>query len=220
MKENENSNRGKAPHFLRRNWYWIVFITIPLLAAAILTAVPYGIDYAAEQYLMSHGLDVARVGDVDFNPFTGKLVLRDLRATVADAQVLYVPEATIRLHWRPLFKKRAHIEKLVIKDTTVIIDHNEKGRWRIGGLALAAAEAVAAKPTESAWGFTLNQLEIRNSQVEHLLGALKLKLTVDKATMSRLRSWDKEQAARLDFKGKINEASLKVQADFFPFATL
>jgi len=220
MKENENSNRGKAPHFLRRNWYWIVFITIPLLAAAILTAVPYGIDYAAEQYLMSHGVDVARLGDVDFNPFTGKLVLRDLRATVADAQVLYVPEATIRLHWRPLFKKRAHIEKLVIKDTTVIIDHNEKGRWRIGGLALAAAEAVAAKPTESAWGFTLNQLEIRNSQVEHLLGALKLKLTVDKATMSRLRSWDKEQAARLDFKGKINEASLKVQADFFPFATL
>jgi len=220
MKENENSNRGKAPHFLRRNWYWIVFITIPLLAAAILTAVPYGIDYAAEQYLMSHGVDVARVGDVDFNPFTGKLVLRDLRATVADAQVLHVPEATLRLHWRPLFNKRAHIEKLSIKDTTVIIDHNEKGRWRIGGLALAAAEAVAAKSTESAWGFTLNQLEIRNSQVEHLLGALKLKLTVDKATMSRLRSWDKEQAARLDFKGKINEASLKVQADFFPFATL
>jgi hypothetical protein len=218
MKENENSNRGKAPHFLRRNWYWIVFITIPLLAAAILTAMPYGIDYAAEQYLMSHGVDVARVEDVDFNPFTGKLVLRDLRATVADAQVLHVPEATLRLHWRPLFNKRAHIEKLSIKDTTVIIDHNEKGRWRIGGLALAAAEAVAAKPTESAWGFSLNQLEIRNSQVEHLLGVLKLKLTVDKATMSRLRSWDNKQAARMDLEGKINDGTLKVKADLFPFA--
>ena len=86
MIENKNSSRSKAPHFLRRNWYWIVFITIPLLAAAILTAVPYGIDYAAEQWLMSQGLDVASVEDVDFNPFTGKLVFRDLRATVADAQ--------------------------------------------------------------------------------------------------------------------------------------
>ena len=162
MKENENSNRGKAPHFLRRNWYWIVFITIPLLAAAILTAVPYGIDYAAEQYLMSHGLDVARVGDVDFNPFTGKLVLHDLRATVADTEVLYVPEATIRLHWRPLFKKRAHIEKLVIKDTKVIVDHNEKGRWRIGGLALAAAETVAAKPSRISLG--IQSEPARNSQ--------------------------------------------------------
>ncbi len=47
---------------------------------------------------------------------------------------------------------------------------------------------------------------------------MKLKLTLEKATMSRLRSWEKEQAARLDLEGKINEAPLKVQANFFPFA--
>ena len=220
MEEQKSPKINVLRHFVRSKWYWIVFITIPLLAVAILTAVPYGIDYAAEQWLMSHGLDVASVGDMDFNPFTGKLVLHDLKATVAGTEVLYVPEATIRLHWRPLFKKRAHIEKLVIKDTKVIVDHNEKGRWRIGGLALAAAETVAGQPSESTWGFSLNQIEILNSRVEHVLGAMKVKLTVEKATMGRLRSWDKEQAARLDFKGKINEASLKVQADFFPFATL
>jgi hypothetical protein len=65
----------------------------------------------------------------------------------------------------------------------------------------------------------LNQLEIRNSRIDHVLGAMKVKLTVEKATMSRLRSWDKEQAARLDFEGKINQAKLRVGADFFPFAT-
>jgi hypothetical protein len=128
MKDNENSKRSKAPHFLRRNWYWIVFITIPLLAAAILTAVPYGIDYAAEQWLMSHGLDVASVEDVDFNPFTGKLVLRDLQATVADAQVLHVPEVTLRLHWRPLFNKRAHIEKLSTPPLATALQ--QKGSYR------------------------------------------------------------------------------------------
>jgi hypothetical protein len=218
MKEHGNSKRAKAPHFLRRNWYWIFFITIPLVAAAILTAVPYGIDYAAEQWLMSHGLDVASVEDVDFNPFTGKLVVRDLQATVAGTELLHVPEATIRIHWRPLFKKRAHIEKLVIKDTKVIVDHNKKGRLRIGGLALAAAEIVADKPAESGWGFSLNQLEIHNSQVTHLLGPLQLKLTVDKATMTKLASWDKEQAARMELTGKINDGTVKLEADFFPFA--
>jgi hypothetical protein len=217
MKENENSSRSRAPHFLRRNWYWIVFITIPLLAAAILISLPYGIDYAAEQWLMSHGLEVARVEDVDFNPFTGTLVLRNLQAKIGESQVLRVPEAKMRIYWLPFFNKRAHIEKLSIKDTTVIIDHDEKGRWRIGGLALAAAAIVADKPAESAWGFSLNQLEIRNSQVEHLLGVLKLKLTVDKATMSKLRSWDKKQAARIDLVGKINDGTLKVKADLFPF---
>ncbi len=203
---------------VRRNWYWLVFITIPLLAAAILTALPYGIEYAAEQWLMSHGLAVARIEDVDFNPFNGTLVLRNLQANIADSQVLHVPEARMRIHYRPLFNRRAHIEKLSINNTTVIIDHDEKGHWRIGGLALVAAKTVAEEPRESSWGFSLNQIEIRNSRVEHVLGVMKLKLTLEKATMSRLRSWEKEQAARLDLEGKINEAPLKVQANFFPFA--
>ena len=218
MDEQKSGKVKVLRQIVRSKWYWITLLAIPLLAAALLTAMPYGIDYAAEQWLMSQGLDVASVEDVDFNPFTGKLVFRDLRAKVADAQVLHVPEVTLRLHWRPLFSKRAHIEKLSIQDTTVIIDHDEKGRWRIGGLAMAAAEIVADKPAESAWGFSLNQLEIRNSQVEHLLGALKVKLTVKKATMSRLRSWDKKQAARMDLVGKINDGTLKVEADLFPFS--
>ena len=218
MKDDKRKSRSKSQHFVRRNWYWITLIAFALLTAAILTAVPYGIDYAAEQWLMSHGLDVARVEDVDFNPFTGTLVLRNLQAKIGESQVLRVPEAKMRIYWLPFFNKRAHIEKLTVRDTSVVVEHDEKGRWRLGGLALAAAEAVAAKPTESAWGFTLKQLEILNSQVEHKGAGLNLKVTIDKAAVSRLRSWDKEQAARMEFVGKINDGTVKVEADFFPFA--
>jgi hypothetical protein len=220
MDEQKSRKIDVLRQIVRSNWYWITFLALPLLAAVILISLPYGIEYAAEQWLLSHGLKVARVEDVDFNPFTGKLVLRDLQANIAESQVLHVPEARIQIHYWPLFNRRAHIEKLSIKDTTVIIDHDERGHWRIGGLALVAAKTVAEKPSESTWGFSLNQIEILNSRVEHVLGAMKVKLTVEKATMGRLRSWDKEQAARLDFEGKINEANLRVQADFFPFATL
>ncbi len=203
---------------MRRNWYWIAFITIPLVAAAILTAVPYGIDYAAEQWLMSHGLDVASVEDVDFNPFTGKLVLRDLQAKIGESQVLRVPEAKMRINWLPFFNKRAHIEKLTVRDTSVVVEHDEKGRWRIGGLALTAAEAVAAKPSKSAWGFTLKQVEVLDSEVEHKGAGLNVKVIIDKATVSRLRTWDKEQAARMELAGKINDGTVKLEADFLPFA--
>jgi len=219
MDEQKSRKVNVLRQIVRSKWYWITFLALPLLAAAILISLPYGIEYAAEQWLLSHGLEVARVEDVDFNPFTGTLVLRNLQTKIGESQVLHVPEARMRVYYQPLFNRRAHVEKLSIRDTTVIVDHDEKGHWRIGGLALAVAEAVAAKPTESAWGFTLNQLEIRNSRIDHVLGAMKVKFTVEKATMSRLRSWDKEQAARLDFEGKINQAKLRVRADFFPFAT-
>ena len=127
MKDNTVSSKLKSTGFLRRNWYWIVFITIPLLAAAILTALPYGIDYAAEQWLMSHGLEIASVEDVDFNPFTGTLVLRNLQAKVGESQVLRVPEAKMRIYWLPFFSKRVHIEKLTLRDTSVVVEHDEKG---------------------------------------------------------------------------------------------
>jgi hypothetical protein len=208
----------KLRQFLRRNWYWIACISIPFLAAVILISLPYGIDYAAEQWLLSQGLEVARIEDVDFNPFTGTMVLRNLEAKIGEFQVLRVPEAKMRISWLPLLNKRAHIEKLAVRDTSVVVEHDEKGRWRIGGLALAAAEAVAAKPTESAWGFTLKQLEILNSQIEHTGAGLDVKVKIDKAAVSRLRSWDKEQAARLDLEGKINDGTMKMEADFFPFA--
>ena len=220
MEEQKTPKINVLRQIVRSKCYWITFLTLSLLAAAILTATPYGIDYAAERWLLSHGLEVGRVEDVDFNPFTGTLVLYNLQAKIGESQVLHVPEARMRIHWRPFFNKRVHIEKLSIKDTTVIVDHDEKGHWRIGGLALAAAETVAEQPRESTWGFSLNQIEVLDSRVEHVLGAMKVKLSIEKATMSRLRSWDKEQAARLDFKGRINEAKLRVQADLFPFATL
>jgi hypothetical protein len=218
MEEQKPPKINFIRQFLRRNWYWVTLIASAFLTAAILTSLPYGIDYAFERWLISQGLDRASIEDVDFNPFTGTLVLRNLQAKIGESQVLRVPEARMRMHWLPFFSKRAHIEKLTVRDTSVVVEHDEKGRWRIGGLALAAAEAVAAKPSEAAWGFTLNQLEILNSQVEHTGAGLKVKVTIDKAAVSRLRSWDKEQTARMDFEGKINDGTVKMEADFFPFA--
>jgi outer membrane protein OmpA-like peptidoglycan-associated protein len=220
MEEQKSPKRNVLLRVVQSKWCWITFVALALLAAAILISLPYGIDYAAEQWLLSHGLEVARVEDVDFNPFTGMLVLRNLQAKIGKSQMLHVPEASMQIHWRPFFKRRAHIEKLSIKDTTVIIDHDKKGHWRVGGLALVAAETVTEQPSESTWGFGLNKIEILNSHVEHVLGGMKVKVTVEKATMSRVRTWDKKQAAHLDFEGKINEAKLGVKADFFPFATL
>lgn len=218
MKDNTLMRGSKSPHFVRRNWYWITFIVVVLLTAATLISLPYGIDYLTEQWLMSHGLEHARVEDVDFNPFTGTLVLHNVRAKIADTQVLKIPEARMRFSWLPLLHKRARIENLTIKDTIIVVEHQKKGSWRIGGLALALAKTVTDKPGKPAWGFTLNQLEILNSQVEHVGDGPQVKLVIERGTVSRLRTWDSEQAARMDLKGKINEGTVNMEADFFLFA--
>src|SRR5210317_1272454 len=98
MEEQKSPKINVLRQIVRSKWYWITFLAFPLLAAAILISLPYGIEYAVEQWLLSHGLEVARVEDADFNPFTGTLVLHNLHANIAESQVLHVPEARMRIH--------------------------------------------------------------------------------------------------------------------------
>ena len=105
MEEQKPPKINLIRQFLRRNWYWVTLIASALLTAAILTSLPYGIDYAFERWLISQGLDRASIEDVDFNPFTGTLVLRNLQAKIGESQVLRVPEARMRMHWLPFFTK-------------------------------------------------------------------------------------------------------------------
>ena len=49
MEEQKDPKINVFGQIVRSKWYWITFLAIPLLAAAVLTAMPYGIDYAAEQ---------------------------------------------------------------------------------------------------------------------------------------------------------------------------
>ena len=58
---------------------WLRILTVlVLLFAGILIGLPYLIKQQARSWLETNGGDRVEIGDVDFNPFTAALVLKNL----------------------------------------------------------------------------------------------------------------------------------------------
>ncbi|MGD2186442.1 MAG: DUF748 domain-containing protein [Desulfobacterales bacterium] len=194
---------------LRKRILWILF-GLALLGTLLLIAMPLGLDYGIERYFLSHGADQMDMEDVDFNPFTRRLVLKNLNIKVGKENVLNVSEAGFTFAWSSFFKKRFLIEKIDLSNSFIAIEELPDGHWRIGGLSATPSED---KSTASSWGFGLIELQVQNSSVKFRSAQLTSELSVEQARLTRLRTWRPEQKTRLELKGRLNGGLLKFQGD-------
>ena len=215
MKKPNKSIDTVLVNLLQKRILWI-FFGLALLGTLLLIAMPFGIEYGFKRYLLSQGADQADLEDVDFNPFTRRLVVKNLILKVGAEQVLNVSEAGFTLSWSPFFRKRFVLGKVDLSNSTIIIEEMPDGRWRIGGLLPATSEDKSTGPS---WGFGLAELEIQNSLVKLRSAQLATELKIEQARLVRLRSWLPDQKARLELKGIINDGALQFQGDFTTFGS-
>jgi hypothetical protein len=213
MEERNSRNNSKLRRILRLRWAWVI-VGFGVLVALILILTPFGMDYEIESYFLANGADQTDVEDVDFNPFTRRLVVKNLIVKVGAEQVLKVSEADFTLSWSPFFKKRFLLEKVKLDNSTITMEEIPDGRWRIGGLLPTPSED---KSVASAWGFGLVELQIQNSLVKFRSAQLISELRVEQARLTRLRTWQPDQNTRLEFRGKLNDGKLQFKGDFSPF---
>jgi hypothetical protein len=202
-------------NLLRKRILWILF-GLALFGTLLLIAMPLGIEYGFKRYLLSQGVEQASVKDVDFNPFTRRLVVRNLIVRVGAEQVLNVSEADFTLSWSPFFMKRFVLEKVDLINSTITIEELPDGRWQIGGLLPTPSEDKSTAPS---WGFGLAELQIQNSLVKLRSAQLTTELKIEQAHLTRLRSWLPDQNARLEFRGQLNDGNLQFHGDLSPFGS-
>ena len=152
----------------RKRLLWILFC-LALIGTLLLIAMPIGMDYGIERYFLTHGAYQTDVEDVDFNPFTRRLVIKDLVVRVGDENILTIARARLRFAWSPFFKKRFLVQEFELSDSDIAIEELPDGRWRIAGLL---PEPSSDPSSPSSWGFGLANLQVRNSRVK--LRSMKL----------------------------------------------
>ena len=121
MKKPNKSVDTVLVNLLRKRILWILF-GLALLGTLLLIAMPFGIEYGFKRYLLSQGADQADLADVDFNPFTRRLVVKNLIVKAGAEQVLNVSEADFTLSWFLFFRKRFVLEKVDLSNSTITVE--------------------------------------------------------------------------------------------------
>jgi outer membrane protein OmpA-like peptidoglycan-associated protein len=214
----ERASMKKAPKkaFIHRRWFWML-IGLVVCGAVSIILLPVGIDYGIERYLKDQGADQVKLEDVDFNPFTGHTILKNLTIVLSAQMVLSIPEAMLDIEWRPFINKRFVLKRVTISDTEITVKNLETGRWQVGGILLPHKNETAGP---SDWNFGLQQVTIENSTIKFISPQLSSDLKIEQATIQKLSSWLPEQSARLELKGQLNEGNLELEVDVTPFANL
>lgn len=206
---------------LSSRWFRISALML-LIFLGILIGLPYLIKQQARIWLEDNGGDRVEIRDVDFNPFTAELVLKDLLIEVEDRQPLHFDTARLELEWLPLLKKRIDVQAVELQGFYMLIDNEDI--LRIGGILLPPPASEPATPQAggetSAWLTGVHTLALKDFTLMYHDAALDQRVYIDALRLSGLKQWDPEVPAQLEYRGAANDAPVELTADLAPFAQI
>jgi hypothetical protein len=196
----------------------ITSAAVVLFVAAVLIATPYLIGSFMQSWIESQGQLTEQVDDIDFNPFTGTLVLHNLQVETASGRSLEIPFASARLSWPHLMNKQVYLKDWTIQDAYLVVDTLEGKRLRVAGLILEEIIGATDETSTSEWAVGIGRFQILNSRVIYNTPELEATYHIDRYQLTGLESWDKENAVVFELKGKINTSPVHIKAEVTPFA--
>ncbi len=194
----------------------ITLVIIIALFLASLIGTPYLIDAGIERWIDSHGPGKGEVENIDFNPFSGRLVMDNLVVKTKSGRTFTISHAELTFSWKQLFKKHLYLKKLVLRDTFLLVDVLDDTGFRVGGLILKELIGSGNKSGEPGWEVGIGLFELQNARIQYDTPELVATYFIDKYTLKGLETWNKEKAVSMAFQGRINESPLQVKAEVVP----
>ena len=199
------------------------FIAILIVVMVVLTLLPYGIEYGIVRALHDQGAEDASVENVDFNPFTGRLIVQDLSIREGSSTPFIISDLEMQISWLSLFGKKIYLQKLALNKLNISIEQLNDSGWKIGGISIPGEksepqEAAPEKPAPSQWGFGIEDLAIRSSHIKFRGMDLESELDISALDILNIKSWEPELEASVAFSGGLNGSGLKIKTAVFPFS--
>jgi len=204
-----------------RNKTIIRRLSITILSfGLLLIATPFAIRYGITNSLNSLEGQQVKLDDVDFNPFTGTLIIKGLQSTDSKASKLNIPSLSIELDWLPLFKKQVLVKSLLLQNSQLSVEQSKDNEHFIAGFKLPAQEPATdkTKSPPSTWGVGIENITLLNNRISFNTPAFATQINIDDLNLKSLFSWQPTQAANFSFAIKIDGAAVSGQLDIHAFA--
>jgi hypothetical protein len=198
----------------RRNL--IILVSLLALSLVILISLPYGIQFGLAGFLKQHGARQVEINNIDFNPFTGRLLFQQVVAQSAEGERLRLEHLELDFGWRDLFSKRARIQTVDLRGLEASVDLSDPAKLRLSGLTFPLGgdgkEAVSDTSDDTRpWGFALDRVELQACAFELRQHDLLAHIELDRLSLQRVISWQLQQVAELTLKGRVNGAPLNTE---------
>ncbi|MBV1915630.1 MAG: DUF748 domain-containing protein [Pseudomonadales bacterium] len=177
-----SSKTQPAPHPAKlpkwRRVLRIVVVTILVVFAAVVIALPYVVQQVMINTLDGQGADKVVIRDIDINLFTGKFAIQGLEISTQSYPPLTIETFMVRVPYWQALRNKITVRRILLRDALIPIVQLEDGSMVIG-LPLPAAtdepnsEDQTQEKTEEPssfdikeWRVTLKKLLLKNVTVQ------------------------------------------------------
>ncbi|MFZ0612565.1 MAG: hypothetical protein WAM73_10025 [Desulfobacterales bacterium] len=160
----ERTSSTQLNFFRRHRWLSGLAIALILALLVIFFLLPPTIKWGMEKWLEGQGQLKAELQDVDFNLFTGNLVVHSLVTQRKGAGGLQAQRVALELAFFPIFKKRLLLDEMSLTDVTLEVVRKDSGVVYVGGMRIAGAEEdkKSAKDRKNDWEIGFGGIDLQN----------------------------------------------------------
>jgi hypothetical protein len=202
----------------KRKRYILSAIAV-VLGIVVLIVTPIVLQRIVVNALIDKGQHDATIGNIDFNPFTGRVLLETLEADSDPEGTLNVGRIELELEWFPLLRQRAVVQRVTIEDVDLHVGLHEDGQIYVGQMTFGGRKAKT--PSDPlGWGFGADELVLRNATIDIGLPDINNLLHIREAHFDTLRSWDKDNPVPFRIDATANDATIQLEGSAQPFTRM
>jgi len=177
-----------------------------MVVGLIIVSLPHAIKYGFQQGLLASGISIAEIEDVEFNPFTGRLVLTNVKAKRGSEPELIARELNLVIDWLPLFSKQVFIRSLRLEGLSLEVEKMAAQHIRVAGIDLPKTSEETSSGSTPGWGVGLNQVSLVESKIRIKSLGQQTTVRINDLALANVFSWDTTESGRFSFNTHINNA--------------
>jgi len=220
----KNGDKNQASGKRRGLKFWLLTAAAASVILGILISalLPLGIQWGMKKALVEFGAESVEVENIDFNAFTGRIVVYGLEFNGPEEGSLSLDRLIVDLDLVPAWKKRIKARHVSVIGLTLDVVQPENGDFAIGGFPVALPEGEDKSPdsdqgADNPWGLGIEMLDLNDIHVRFSALGVKEDITLDRAQLSDFHSWDQEKTGQIDVGFMFNGGLIQImgEADLF-----
>jgi len=216
------SEPGKLQSWIKKRRWWLAGLATVLVFVFILAITPVVISSQFQKWVLANGGERVSVENVDFNPFTARLLLENIIIERTGYQPFVLPRLDLQTQWLDLLSRRFVIRNMTVHGVQLTIDERNPEQRHIGGILISQLQGKKQETVEDEtkpWFFRLEALSLEKTSVVFWHEKLHSTLAIASMSLTGLDTTPGATPALLAFDGSLDNAAVKINGMVNPLSS-